>query len=111
MKKVKEGKGNTNFRLRIIMSAILLAFLFLALVITKRIIAEKYPEVVSNPNMPENLQEVEVVWVSDADTIICKEPEKEEFTVRLIGFDAPESVHPDEEKNTEDFKTYLLNVL
>ena len=43
----------------------------------------------------------ELVRVIDGDTILVKIEEKE-VRVRLIGVDAPESVNPDEEKNTEE---------
>lgn len=49
----------------------------------------------------ENLIKAHVERVVDGDTIICNIDE-EEITVRLIGIDAPESVHPEEEKNTEE---------
>lgn len=41
--------------------------------------------------------------VKDGDTIVCK-IDGENITVRLIGIDTPESVHPDEEKNCEEGK-------
>lgn len=42
----------------------------------------------------------DVVRVVDGDTFVVKYNGKDE-KVRLIGVDTPESVHPDEEKNTE----------
>lgn len=42
----------------------------------------------------------EVVRVVDGDTFVIEYEGKQE-KVRLIGVDTPESVHPDEEKNTE----------
>ena len=65
------------------------------------------------PTEPEGLTYVEVVWVSDGDTIICKIDGKEE-TVRLIGIDAPESVHHNPAFNTDEGKAsseYLKNLL
>ena len=65
------------------------------------------------PTEPEGLTYVEVVWVSDGDTIICKIDGKEE-TVRLIGIDAPESVHHNPAFNTDEGKAsseYLKNML
>lgn len=58
---------------------------------------------VKPPGEPENLIYGEVVRVIDGDTFIFKENDKE-LRMRLIGVDAPESVHPDEEKNTEEGK-------
>ncbi len=65
------------------------------------------------PTEPEGLEYVEVVWVSDGDTIICK-IDGQEVTVRLIGIDAPESVHSNPDLNTEEGKIaseYLKNLL
>lgn len=88
------------------MSALLLALFLMG--------CEKKP--VGTPEMPEGLDKAQVVWVSDGDTIIIKIVETgeasrsetaetdEEITVRLIGIDAPESVHRDESKNTEEGK-------
>lgn len=47
----------------------------------------------------QNLGTYKVVRVVDGDTFIINYNGKEE-RVRLIGVDTPESVHPDEEKNT-----------
>ena len=46
------------------------------------------------------LQTYEVIRVVDGDTFVIKYNGQNE-RVRLIGIDTPESVHPDEEKNTE----------
>lgn len=43
---------------------------------------------------------VSFVRVVDGDTIIVKTADNTEISVRLIGIDAPESVNPDESKNT-----------
>lgn len=45
----------------------------------------------------------EVLYVKDGDTFVV-DIAGEEITVRLIGVDAPESVHRDENKNTEEGK-------
>lgn len=55
----------------------------------------------------------DVVRVSDGDTIVVK-IEDEEVRVRLIGIDAPESVHPDETQNCangEVASDYLKSLL
>lgn len=46
------------------------------------------------------MQEVKVVRIVDGDTIIVNW-NFEDMTIRLIGIDTPESVHPDQEKNTK----------
>ena len=43
-----------------------------------------------------------VVYVYDGDTILVRMKDGTEETVRLLMVDAPESVHPDESKNTEE---------
>lgn len=48
----------------------------------------------------DNKKTYEVVRVVDGDTFVIKYNEKDE-KIRLIGVDTPESVHPNEEKNTE----------
>ncbi|MBO4485033.1 MAG: thermonuclease family protein [Lachnospiraceae bacterium] len=45
---------------------------------------------------------VSVLYVSDGDTILVEFPDGSKEHVRLLLIDAPESVHPDEEKNTEE---------
>lgn len=47
------------------------------------------------------VQKCEVLRVVDGDTIVVKYNGKDE-KVRLIGVDTPESVHPNETKNTEE---------
>ena len=52
--------------------------------------------------------------VYDGDTIRVKMPDGTEETVRLLMIDAPESVHPDESKNTEEGRKaseYLTELL
>ncbi len=55
------------------------------------------PQPEADPEAPE----CEVLYVIDGDTIILSVSGLE-TTVRLIGVDAPESVHPDEDKNTPE---------
>lgn len=55
----------------------------------------------------------EVIEVIDGDTV-CLDIDGRKTKVRLIGIDAPESVHPDESKNTEEGKKaskYLFDLL
>ena len=51
---------------------------------------------------PAVLEACEFERVVDGDTIIVHNSEGERIRVRLIGIDAPESVHPDENENTEE---------
>ena len=51
---------------------------------------------------PSVLEACEFERVVDGDTIIVHNSEGERIRVRLIGIDAPESVHPDENENTEE---------
>lgn len=51
---------------------------------------------------PAVLEPCEFERVVDGDTIIVHNSEGERIRVRLIGIDAPESVHPDENENTEE---------
>lgn len=51
---------------------------------------------------PSVLEPCELERVVDGDTIIVHNSEGERIRVRLIGIDAPESVHPDENENTEE---------
>ena len=48
------------------------------------------------------LQEATVQRVIDGDTIIVNTDEESDMRIRFIGMDTPESVHPDEWKNTEE---------
>lgn len=47
------------------------------------------------------LEPVILKRVVDGDTLVVTNANREEVRVRLIGMDTPESVHPDQEKNTE----------
>lgn len=61
----------------------------------------------------EELTEVSLVRVKDGDTIVVS-IDGEEQTVRFIGVDTPESVNPDESKNTiygENASNYTKNLL
>lgn len=51
---------------------------------------------------PAELVRVTLESVYDGDTIRVKMPDGTEETVRMLLIDAPESVHPDETKNTEE---------
>lgn len=53
----------------------------------------------STPNPSELHGPYQVVRVVDGDTIVV-DIDGVEYDVRMIGVDAPESVHPDEDKNT-----------
>jgi len=53
--------------------------------------------------IPEKAEKVTLIRVVDGDTLLVKRDGKEE-RVRLIGVDTPESVNPDESKNTEEGK-------
>ena len=115
----KKQKIKTSWP-RIFGAAILLLILFILLLWLSNIIQGPKTEINPNPSMPEGLVPAEVVWVSDGDTIVCRiegglpeeiaaivgevegDAEKNEYYIRLIGIDAPESVHPDPEKNTEE---------
>ncbi len=61
------------------------------------------------------LQEVTLIKVVDGDTLIVSIDGKNDFYVRLIGIDTPESVNPDESKNNDygklasDYTKALLN--
>lgn len=50
------------------------------------------------------VEAVELVRVVDGDTLIVNTPSEENVRVRLIGVDTPESVNPDETKNTPEGK-------
>jgi len=51
---------------------------------------------------PSILIPCELERVVDGDTIIVHDPDGKRLRVRLTGIDAPESVHPDENENTEE---------
>lgn len=54
------------------------------------------------PKEDNNYEKVTLLKVIDGDTLSVKNSDKEEFKVRLIGIDTPESVNPDPTKNTEE---------
>lgn len=58
----------------------------------------------TNGSSASELTEATVVRVVDGDTLVV-DIAGTENRVRLIGIDAPESVHPDESRNTEEGKT------
>ena len=63
---------------------------------------------------PSLLNECEFGRVVDGDTIIVYDKDGNKLRVRLTGINAPESVHPDEEMNTEEGKEasdYLKELL
>lgn len=49
-----------------------------------------------------DLDPVTIVRVVDGDTVIVENLKNEQIRVRFIGIDTPESVNPDESKNTEE---------
>ncbi len=49
-----------------------------------------------------SVESANLIRVVDGDTIVCRLQNGELLTVRLIGIDAPESVHSDESKNTPE---------
>lgn len=58
-------------------------------------------EFAENSEYLSEFQTAKLVRVIDGDTIIV-DIEGDEYRVRMIGIDTPESVHPDSSKNTED---------
>lgn len=52
----------------------------------------------------KTLEKAELIRVVDGDTLIVKREGSAEERVRLIGVNTPESVHPDETKNSESGK-------
>ncbi len=67
--------------------AVIVSFLILLLGVAGCYIMPAEPEQV--------LQKVELSYIKDGDTIVVKESDGNEMTVRLIGIDAPESVAPE----------------
>ena len=55
----------------------------------------------ASPSKEEALQKATLIRVVDGDTIIILNENDENEYIRLIGIDTPESVHPDDERNTE----------
>lgn len=66
-------------------------------------VTEEVSETTVVPEQPKLFGLYDVVRTVDGDTIILNIDGKEK-TIRLIGVDAPESVHPDRSRNTEDGK-------
>ena len=107
---------NNKLGTRVLVSALLIVVAAIAITFATNYL--KKP-IAQDPAMPEGLTKAEVLWVSDGDTIVCKfiddvpdevaqyidsveSNSQGEYYMRLIGYDAPESVHPDESKNTEE---------
>lgn len=57
-----------------------------------------------NTTEDKSLEKAELIRVVDGDTLIVKREGSAEERVRLIGVNTPESVHPDETKNSESGK-------
>ena len=57
-----------------------------------------------NDKEDEEYIKADVERVVDGDTIVVTTGRRDEFKVRYIGIDTPESVHSDESKNTEEGK-------
>ena len=78
-------------------------------------VLDQYDEILAKEDDIGKLHEVNLVRVVDGDTIVVTNDNNEETKVRLIGIDTPESVNPDESKNTEygneasDYTKQLLN--
>lgn len=66
-------------------------------------VTEEVSEVSLVSEQPKLFGLYDVVRTVDGDTIVLN-IDGEEKTIRLIGVDAPESVHPDRSRNTEDGK-------
>lgn len=63
---------------------------------------EERPYGVTIEANPDVLIECDLERVVDGDTIIVHDPDGNRLRVRLTGINAPESVHEDESKNTEE---------
>ena len=120
MKKYNKKRKNTLLNGYWIASAIFLC-VFLGLYFLKGIISSGINEVVTEKAIDEVINEVscheeydpcgdiacfqcekvKLIRVVDGDTIVVNLND-EDVTVRLIGVDAPESVNPDESKNTTE---------
>lgn len=66
---------------------------------TSQVSASTTKQQQNSKDSSQNLETVEVSRVVDGDTIKINLGE-EEYSVRMIGIDTPESVHPDKSKNT-----------
>ena len=108
-----------KYKKRIIstLSGILIAMVILFLEKTQVIDIKDYITITDEQALDEDIlnpnDTYEVVRVVDGDTFVIEYEGKQE-KVRLIGIDTPESVHPDEEKNTEfgdEVSNYSKNIL
>lgn len=79
---------------------IIVAILILLLGLSKAM--DIFPRSVDEPEPPEELEYVRVLYVIDGDTIDVMKEDGTEIRVRLIGIDAPESANHDESLNTEE---------
>ena len=71
-------------------------------------------DTVDMEDVTSSLQPVTYVRTVDGDTIVVDTETEDNVTVRLIGIDCPESVHPDESKNTPeglDASEYTKSIL
>lgn len=59
-------------------------------------------EVSQYQNEQIQIHPVELVKVIDGDTLLVSSDNQKPFRVRLIGVNTPESVHPDDNKNTQE---------
>lgn len=64
--------------------------------------ASQQKQVDTTITKPQNLPKYTIVSVVDGDTIKVKDGKNQEYTVRMISIDTPESVHPKKEKNTKE---------
>lgn len=112
---MKKGKISTNLLYIPLLLLIVLCFL----VTIKTFDANKYVEEFksqiptvsyatgeekNNSDSNITVEAVTLVRVVDGDTLIVNTPSEENVRVRLIGVDTPESVNPDETKNTPEGK-------
>lgn len=97
---MREGKKQRNKRRRrvwILIGCILLVLIAVCSVIRFRDRLGLFQKKNSGETVPVTLEAV-----YDGDTLRVRMPDGTQETVRLLMIDAPESVHPDETKNTEE---------
>lgn len=100
VRKVKRArKRRKQLRIIVWVVALLLPVLVLGFYLGRKLETFGEGEEKSHQLSEDSLYEV--VRVSDGDTIVI-DCNGEEVTVRLIGVDTPESVHPDEGQNTSE---------